>query len=256
MKPLKNAFTIFLLLLTALTIAACGQTGDASPTETPTPTPEVIGSGSGSGGSSDPVTEEPADPTDTPVDPTPTPGGDYDSCLIGTWGIDKEAFADYMYQSMNQTEGVEFIFSELEGDFEMVIEEGVLSYVSTEPLKLKLSLVASGITLTTLDMIVIGQGSANWITSENYFIVYGQDYNFSGNGLADTINSDIVGQTEVTVTLDPAKFISMAKIQNPEYTVFQDFHPEIQNYAAATYTCEGDTFTYQFGEYTAIWHRK
>ncbi|MEJ2757703.1 MAG: hypothetical protein P8046_04395, partial [Anaerolineales bacterium] len=207
-------------------------------------------------GSGDPATDEPTTPTEIPDEPTATPESDYDACLIGTWGIDQEAFADYLYQAMNQTEGVEFTFSEIQGDFEMVIERGVLSYTSTEPLTIKLSLVASGITLTTLDMIVIGQGSAYWITSENYFIQYGQDYDFFGNGLADTINSDLVGQTEVTVTLDPAMFVSMASIQNPDYTAFMEFHPEIENYAAATYTCEGDTFTYQFDEYVAIWHRK
>lgn len=256
MTPPKKSFTLSLLLLIALTMAACGQTGDTSPTETPTPTPEVIGAGSGSGGSGDSVTEEPADPTDTPVDPTATPESEYDVCLIGTWGIDKEAFAAYLNQAMNQTEGAQFTFSQIEGDFEMVIEPGVLSYTSTEPLNLKLSMAAGGITLTSLDMVILGQGSANWTTYENYFIQYGQDYNFFGNGLADVINSDLVGQADVAVTLDPSMFVSMAKFQNPDIPFFLELHPDIQNYAAATYTCEGDTFTYQFDEFTAIWHRK
>ena len=112
------------------------------------------------------------------------------------------------------------------------------------------------LTLTTLDMIVIGQGSAYWTTAENYFIQYGQEYNFFGNGLADMINSDLVGQAEVTVVLDPSMFVSMAKFENPAIPVILDLNPDIQNYAAATYTCEGNTFTYQFDEYIAIWHRK
>lgn len=265
MPPLNKTFTIFILVLIALAVTACGGAGDAAPTETPTPTMEEIGSGTGSGASStdEPMEatqpaepEDPAPTSETLDDLTPTPGGDYDSCLIGTWGIDKEAFADYLYQSLNRNEAVEFTFSEIEGDFEMVIEPGVLTYTSTEPLVLKLSMGANGITLTTLDMIITGQGSANWVTYENYFIQYGQGYNFFGNGLADTINSDLIGKAEVGVLLTPSMFISMAKFQNPDIPIFLEMYPDIKNFAAATYTCEGDTFTYQFDEYVAVWHRK
>lgn len=258
MKSRKYSFIFIWLLLVAMTAAACGQAGEMSVTETPTstPTPTPIVSGSGSGGSSDPEPEEPVSPTDIPDEPTATPENDYDACLIGTWGIDKEAFANYLYQALNQNEMIEFTFSEIEGDFEMVIEPGVLNYTSTEPLSLKLSLVASGVTLTTLDMIVIGQGGAYWTTAENYFIQYGQEYNFFGNGLADMINSDLVGQAEVTVVLDPSMFVSMAEFENPAIPVILDLNPDIQNYAVATYTCQGNTFTYHFDEYTAIWHRK
>ena len=258
MESRKYSLIMFWLLLMAITAAACGQAGEVTITETPTstPTPTPIVSSSGSVGSSDSGSEEPINPTDIPEEPTATPENNYDACLIGTWGIDKEAFANYLYQALNQNEAIEFTFSEIEGDFEMVIEPGVLSYISNEPLLLKLSLVASGITLTTLDMIVIGQGSANWITAENYFIQYGQDYNFFGNGLADMINSDLVGQAEVTVVLDPSMFASMATFENPAIPVILEMYPDIQNYAVATYTCEENTFTYQFDEYTAIWHRK
>ena len=42
----------------------------------------------------------------------------------------------------------------------------------------------------------------------------------------------------------------------PAIPYILELNPDIQNYAAATYTCVGDTFTYQFGEYAAVWHRK
>lgn len=246
---------IVLLLILSLTLAACGQAGEATPTETPTPTPEI--SGGSTTGAGDPDPEEPAAPEEPAEEPTATPEvSDYDTCLIGTWGIDQEAFAAYLDQAMNQNDAVTFTFSNIQGDFEMVIEEGALSYTSTEPLSIQMSMSASGITLTTLDMIIVGQGSANWITAENYFIQYGQDYNFFGNGLSDVINTDLVGQAEVTVTLDPSMFVSMAKFDNPSIPVVLELYPDIQNYAAATYTCEGDTFSYQFDEFEAIWHRK
>jgi hypothetical protein len=36
----------------------------------------------------------------------------------------------------------------------------------------------------------------------------------------------------------------------------EEIHPDLENYAVATYTCEGDVFTYQFGEYQAVWLRQ
>lgn len=265
MNFLKKFRWITLLTVLILILTACGQTGDTAPTETPTPTPAEIGSSAGSEvstidepmQSTEPAqSEETASPTETINKVTPTPEGDYDSCLIGTWGIDQEAFAAYLDQAMNQNEAVQFTFSNFQGDFEMVIEPGILSYVSTEPLVIELSMEAGGITLTTLDMVIIGRGSANWITAENYFVLYGQDYDFFGSGLADVINTDLVGQGEVTVMLDPSMFVSMARFDNPSIPAILELHPEIQNYAAATYTCEGDTFTYYFDEYVAVWHRK
>jgi hypothetical protein len=86
--------------------------------------------------------------------------------------------------------------------------------------------------------------------------MYGSDYNFFGDGLADVISTDLIGQAEVRVNMTPDLWVSMATFTNIDISHVEEIHPELENYAVATYTCEGEVFTYQFGEYQAVWLRQ
>lgn len=249
------------LFVSLLLISACGAgTGGGSAEPTPTPTPDFLGgesnssSGSGSDYSAD-TEPQPEQPKST-VEPTLPSPEERDSCLIGTWVIDEEAFRAYMTQSMNVSDQAQFEFGEIEGNFEMVIDEEIMAYTSIEPMNIDLKMIAGGVELVSLEMLIVGAGDAYWLTYENYFIVYGQDYNFFGNGLGDVLNTDMLGQAAVSVTLTPDTFVSMASFTNLDIAPVLRMNPQIENYAVATYTCEGDVFTYQFGEYEAVWLRK
>jgi hypothetical protein len=247
-------FGLSAILLVALSACGAGTgAGDVTPPPTPTPAEVVMGGGgvSPAGDEEDVDQPDPGSP-----DTSGQPDGVSDICLIGTWVVDEKAFREYMTNSMNVSDEAQFEFGEIEGNFEMVIDEDTMTYISTDLMKIDLTLSAAGMELATLEMQIVGAGGSNWVTYEDLFIVYGQDYNFFGEGMGDMLGSNLFGQTALSVTLTPEMFVSMASFTNIDISHVLEIYPQIENYAVATYTCEGDVFTYQFGDYQAVWLRK
>ena len=256
MNKQTKPFLYLLIVIMLIAFSACGpaEGSEVAATETPTPMPGAAGD---PGDVTDPEDDQslPEDDQEVPEeDPDEAPSAD--NCLIGTWRADRDAFRQYLTQSMNVSDAAQFEFGEFEGDLEMVITQDVLSFRTSDPLRIPLTMVAGGVELLALDMVIEGSGDANWLTYKNYFIVYGPDYNFFGDGLADVISTDLAGQAEVRVNMTPELFVSMASFTNIDISQVLSSYPDIENYAVATYTCEGDVFTYQFGEYQAVWLRQ
>jgi len=261
MKKQAKPFLYMLIVIVLMAFSACGQADGTAmqAAETPTPTPEIAqGGGSATNpedGPDDPEGVQEEDTSEPSQDPTLPPASG-DNCLIGTWRVDHASFREYLIQSMNVSDAAQFEFGEIEGDLEMVITQDVMSFRTSEPLRIPLSMTASGVNLLSLAMVIEGSGDANWRTHEGLYIIYGPDYNFFGDGLADVITSNLAGQAEVRVTMTPDLLVSMATFTNTDISHVLEIYPEIENYAVATYTCEGDVFTYQFGEYEAVWLRQ
>ncbi len=246
-------------LMVWLVLSACGISGilpgGLQATATPTPTPASLGAGSTTG---QPAPED----SETPEDHSPTgempQDGELDSCLVGTWRMDQDSFVAYLDDAVNVSEEVSFDFQEVEGDFLMEIgADGVMAFTSVDPLHIVMSIGAGGISLTTLDMYIVGEGSANWLTYQDVFVLYGQDFDFSGDGIGEMFSGDMLGTTEVQVTLTPEMLAGLASNSGSTHDLVIEVYPDLDEFAAATYSCEGDTFTYQFDDFLpAVWYRE